>query len=873
MGRILGGKWSRSHGGLFRRLVLPIVLVALVTAFVAFFQAGSVEKRRDHERLKSVVEANGRLMERLNLPMTDRMRENLSEIAGVVFLFCQDGKVIGDEEVMADIALDKVGEVVEEGEHLVFATELKDERFLIGYQPVVRRAHFPPAVLIGVIVALGTAFFISRSVVLPLGKIAKEVREVSSGEALLLPQSVRERRDEIGVLARSLEENRDRLIDEQEKRQAAEKMAMLGRLTTSLAHEIKNPAASLIMHGQTLRKVEGNPVGRLIEEEGERITSLVEQWLFVAKPEGFDGGEYDLVALLSDLIGKLRPLCDFYQVSVVQSFPINLVVRCDWVRLEHVFRNLIQNGLQAMPDGGELKIFLREREDEIEFEVRDQGGGFSASALEKFGEAFYSEREGGMGLGLTLVKEVVEAHGGRVEAENAIGGGAVVRGVLPGFCGRGRSMNNGRLLIVEDNRSLGIAVSVLAERCGLEVTVVPTLARAREALRVGKGVDLLVLDIGLPDGHGLELLKDGLVASGVPIAVMSAHGELENAIEARKLGVNHFFDKPIDFDLMEGFLREFGRARVEKQKADSEGVGVSSAPFIGASAKMRPVFQQIAQACASDVPVVVRGEVGTGRSHVGRLIQSNTKPDQSGEFVGTRQTEGGELGDFLRKFVDGVILLRNVAVLPLDSQKELLVVLDELGERAPRLMVTVDEEGLHQGVMLGEFHADLYYRLQVMEIHLPPLRERLDDLEALASYFLGELDTTMARELSQGLVVILKGHLWPGNLRELRNLLSYLLVAQSGAPVLSEEFLPEHFGGSGEEEKVAVEELDVVIERWVDEYFDSREEYSYRDLMGMLEGKVLSHLLRRFDGKQSHLAQAMALNRSTLRKKLNDLLR
>ena len=143
------------------------------------------------------------------------------------------------------------------------------------------------------------------------------------------------------------------------------------------------------------------------------------------------------------------------------------------------------------------------------------------------------------------------------------------------------------LLLVEDNRALSLAVSALAERCGFEVTAVPTLARAEEVI-AKKEYELVLLDIGLPDGNGLELLERGLFKKKPVVAVVSAHGEIDNAIAARKLGVVEFFDKPIDFEELERFLREHSQPEMT---AVNEGNDVRNAatPFIGASKVMRPV--------------------------------------------------------------------------------------------------------------------------------------------------------------------------------------------------------------------------------------------------------------------------------------------
>jgi len=428
------------------------------------------------------------------------------------------------------------------------------------------------------------------------------------------------------------------------------------------------------------------------------------------------------------------------------------------------------------------------------------------------------------------------------------------------------------LLIVEDNRALALAVGALAERCGLKVQSVPTLARARDLLRE-TSFSVMLLDIGLPDGNGLEFLETCSFEKPASIAVVSAHGEIENAIAARKLGVEQFFDKPIDFEALESFLRDHSSARatsVEKSEDSPSAV----APFIGASKAMRPVFQQIAQACAGSQHVVVRGAVGTGKSHVARLIQNHagsTAKDLT-DLHATAATEKGELEGVLDRSSGGTLIVENIVALSLEIQSVLVAELDRLGDDAPRLIVTVEEGGLRPLVLSEVFLPDLYYRLQVLEVSLPPLRERTEDIAALLAYFLGEKDPEGRRSVSEEIITSLKNHHWPGNLRELRNVANYLLVAGAGRERLAIEDLPPSFAEKTASEGQGRDEFTVALEGWVSQALDDSEgDVTYRSLHDQLEGRLLTILLEKYDGKPSHLAQALSMNRVTLRKKLKNI--
>ena len=431
-----------------------------------------------------------------------------------------------------------------------------------------------------------------------------------------------------------------------------------------------------------------------------------------------------------------------------------------------------------------------------------------------------------------------------------------------------------RLLIVEDNRPLALAISALAERHDWRSVMVPTLARADEEL--GRGdLDLILLDLGLPDGNGLDFLRKNRGMGGVPVAVMTAHGDVENAIAARKLGVTAFFDKPVDFEKLVSFLEASSSREPSPRKADEkEAVSGKAAAtaLIGAAPGMRKVFQLIAQACATSEPVVVRGEIGTGKTHVACLIQEHAVRGGCHCLQALPDTDAVACDQAVAEAAGASLLIENLPALSPDAQKALINRLDHPGTEPVRLMATVDEEGLHAKVRAGKLLPELYYRLQVLEIDLPPLRDRLDDLPALASYFLGEQSGSRFRRLSSGLMEMFQKHSWPGNLHELRNLIRYLVVAHSELAELTSAHLPPSFGaqaaapGNGQKEP-----FDHHLDEWLDRQLEERDgTLSYRELHADLERRLLKLLLNRHANKPSHLARAMKINRVTLRKKLQD---
>ncbi len=418
-------------------------------------------------------------------------------------------------------------------------------------------------------------------------------------------------------------------------------------------------------------------------------------------------------------------------------------------------------------------------------------------------------------------------------------------------------------MIVEDEHALAVALEVAVRQAGAKGELAATAARARALLSAAGtgGYDAMLLDIGLPDENGLEFLSGLPDSQRPPTIVITAHGEIENSIAARQLGVVDFLPKPVDFDAFQNILRRLLQASADRAVDD----GAANLTFIGAAAAMRPVFQQVAQACAAAEPVLVRGETGTGKTHVARLIQRNS--GRSGEdrtLAAGPATTAGDLAAAVDAARGGTLVIEEVALLGAEAQAELLGRMEGDGE-FPRLITTTGED-LRELAAAGSFRSDLFYRLQVLEVRLPPLRERMEDLPALVAHFTGRLKPGQAVDLTDRAVAKLQAHEWPGNLRELANAVAYALAASGGMIAPDVDDLPPYLDGEPPGEDRAEDELIRALDAWVEVRLGTPADY--RAISEALEAHLIRRLLRRYDGKLARLARALGANRTTLRRRL-----
>jgi len=392
------GRWIAVSLGVF------VVIGSLILTWWLHLQG----RKDSREAFQILAESNAEFVVDSGFPKEGRLERELSRVLKMEVRFLNKG----EQDLEVAEGFEAVSVPMDDGWRAVFVRPVEG----FWAQFFKRSMWVPLGLFWGLCLVL--AWAISQRVVKPLVALAERIPEIGSGGGVI-PEL--DRKDEIGHLARTLAETQNNLVNEREKREAAERLALLGKMATGLAHEIKNPVAAIQMHAQLLGD-EGGDSAKMIVEEGRRIEGLVNQWMFLAKPEPPKMREQDVRACVGEVLESVRPLADHAGVSIVRDLgEIETPWKMDGDRMSQVFRNLAMNAIHSMPSGGELRVAIDNRS--IVF--CDTGSGFSEDALQRWGELFFSTKEGGMGIGLSVAAEIVRAHGGELQVKNSKRGAEV----------------------------------------------------------------------------------------------------------------------------------------------------------------------------------------------------------------------------------------------------------------------------------------------------------------------------------------------------------------------------------------------------------------------------------------------------------------
>lgn len=469
------------------------------------------------------------------------------------------------------------------------------------------------------------------------------------------------------------------------------------------------------------------------------------------------------------------------------------------------------------------------------------------------------------------------------------------------------------ILVADDDRAIRTVVSHALARHGYEVRTTGNAATLWRWVSEGEG-DLVVTDVVMPDGNGLDLIPQiRKIRPDLRVIAMSARNTLLTAVQATERGAFEYLPKPFDLTNLVDTVR-----RALKSQAEAPGdiaphqETEDPLPLIGRSPAMQDVYRVIARLTGTDLSVLITGESGTGKELVARalhdfsrrkngpfiavnmaaiprdLIESELFGHEKGAFTGATQRKSGrfELAD------GGTLFLDEIGDMPLEAQTRLLRVLQEseytmVGGRNPIKtdirIVAATHRDLRQLVSQGLFREDLYYRLNVVPIRLPPLRERREDVPDLVRHFLAQAaDSGLPQKtLTESAMERLTRHRWSGNVRELENLVRRLaaLYAQDR---IDQEIIEAELGETpnfADPEDAMSSESDNLSEsvrKHIVAYFDAHGDHLpaaglHARILREIERPLIEVCLKATRGNQVRTAELLGLNRNTLRKKIRDL--
>jgi two-component system nitrogen regulation response regulator GlnG len=461
-----------------------------------------------------------------------------------------------------------------------------------------------------------------------------------------------------------------------------------------------------------------------------------------------------------------------------------------------------------------------------------------------------------------------------------------------------------RVLIVEDDASIGLVVSAALAAENIDCEICETVTARDTALETGT-FDLMLTDVVLRDSDGLATIAQAMArCPDMPVIVMSAQNTLETAVRASEIEAFEYFPKPFDLnELLIAIKQGIDRRRSGPSSRPVESIMAANLPMVGRSAAMQDVYRMVARLLRNDLSVLILGESGTGKELVAEAIH-NLGHRKTGPFVAVNMAAipselieaelfGHEKGAFtgatgqsigrFEQAQGGTLFLDEIGDMPKIAQTRLLRALQSGhisrvgGKASIRLdvrIVAATHQNLGDLIAAGKFREDLYYRLNVVPINMPPLRDRPEDIGLLAEHFLrmAASEGLPNRRIDDDALQMLASMPWRGNVRELKNLV-YRLALVSREEVISENTLLQ---------SVEPQNANVVMsqgcsfEAAVAQFFSSNKgkafskEKIYARALAEFEVPLIQTVLRQAGGNQLKAAAMLGINRNTLRKKLND---
>ena len=461
------------------------------------------------------------------------------------------------------------------------------------------------------------------------------------------------------------------------------------------------------------------------------------------------------------------------------------------------------------------------------------------------------------------------------------------------------------ILIADDDNAIRLVLEKKFDRSGFSTKSTDKGKTLLSWIENGEG-DLVITDVVMEDSNGLDLLPIiQNIRPDLPVIVMSGLNTIKTAIDASASGAYEYFPKPFDLDnVLDVVTKAFNSEKKIINKSKSENLLDDDLPIIGRSSAMQEVYRILAKVVASDLTVMIRGESGTGKELIARalhdysprkdkpfiainmaaipreLIESELFGYERGAFTGADKSSKGkfELAD------EGTLFLDEIGDMPVEAQTRLLRVLQDgcfTSVGGKRLIytnvriVTATHRNLSDMISDGLFREDLYYRLNVVPIFVPPLRERSDDIPLLINHFINQFTEKGVdkKTIDNGALIKLKNYLWPGNVRELENLIKRIIIL-TPQEIIDLETINLYLSKFEPlNNKYVSTSLGASVEKHLNQYFDSHKNNLpaaglYDRIIHEVERPLIIKTLKLVKGNQLKAAELLGINRNTLRKKI-----
>lgn len=461
-----------------------------------------------------------------------------------------------------------------------------------------------------------------------------------------------------------------------------------------------------------------------------------------------------------------------------------------------------------------------------------------------------------------------------------------------------------RILIVDDEEGVCWALEQHLSSVGYEVKTTASAEQGIELIDTFHP-NVIVMDIRLPGMDGLSALKQiKETFPNLPVIIITAHGTMQTAVEAVKRGAYEYLVKPLDLERSEMVIKrafEAGQLNQEVQRLRMELIARddSSSLMVGNTHAMQEVYKKIGAVSQSDSSVLITGESGTGKELAARAIHLNSDR-RNGPFVVVNcaalpesllenELYGHEKGAYTGAVAKqqgkfelanaGTIFLDEISEIPLAMQVKLLRFLENhIFERlggTSQILVNVrvlaaTNRVLEECIAQGSFREDLYYRLNVVEIDMPPLRERMGDIPLLVAHFMNIISTQGEYEISDDTINILKSYQWPGNIRELRNAVEHAVVlARQG--IIMPEHLPENVRSGYISEKRGKDSPENILKKILAKHMAANPSSVnlHEEVIDEFDKPLIKEALAITSGNQVKAAEMLGIHRTTLRKKMD----